>query len=124
MNFRYIAIGALVLGTSLVLARGIVYQATATAGVAKFKVKYKEDNRTVYEGQLESEGEKLPANADYTVRVDGTWDYPVTTNAFGRFSLRAVYNNAANHPNVVNGTQAQLIARDGTIVMTGTFAQR
>jgi len=91
-------------------------------GQGKGKAKWKtRDSGTQRQAELEVEGENLPRNTKFTVKIL-TNTFVVQTDGFGRFALARRYMTASR-PAITTGTPVQLIRVDGTQAQSGVFAR-
>lgn len=91
-------------------------------GQGKGKAKWKtRDQGTQLQGELEVEGENLPRNTTYSVKV-GAYSFTVRTDGFGRYNLARRYTTATR-PNITTGTIVRLMRTDATVAQSGTFAR-
>lgn len=91
-------------------------------GSGKAKATWKlRDSGTQLQAELEVEGERLPLNRAFRVRI-GTNTWNVMTDIFGRFSLVKRYTTSVR-PTIAAGTVVRVLRTDGTVALSGVFVR-
>ena len=117
----------IVLSSTLLMAVAIAQSGRAEylaqmTGVGKAKATWKlRDSNSQLQAELEVEGERLPLNRAFKVKI-GTSTWNVMTNAFGRFSLVQRYTTSVR-PNITAGSVVRVLRTDGTVALSGTFVR-